>query len=61
MHAMALRSAFALIPAHPLLFTTYSLRVAVTAILIVALVLPVAAQQYPSPPFSGPRMPTGPG
>ena len=29
----------------------HSLRVAAAAILILALVVPVAAQQYPSPPF----------
>ena len=49
---MMLRDAFNPIPkAHRLLFTAYSLRVAAAAILIVALVVPVAAQQYPSPPF----------
>lgn len=32
-------------------FAAMRLRVAVVAILIVALVVPVAAQQYPSPPF----------
>ena len=49
---MMLRDAFKPIPkAHLLLFTTYPLRVAAAAILIVALVVPVAAQQYPSPPF----------